>query len=364
MQVFKALGVPPKGKRLDRMCSAPNFDGRRFHNTLPTHHFVSKAAGKWLRGAPNRTPKQTVPTIGLAADTFARHPATPHATWLGHSAVLIELDGLRILTDPVLVGRSSPSNIAGPKRFFKSPIAAAELPDLDIVLLSHDHFDHLSYATVLVLKNKTAQWLMPLGVGSHLEAWGVDPDRITELEWWESHDLGPVKLTLTPCRHFSGRTLLDKDRTLWGSWCIHGPSGSLFFSGDTGMTPQFNEIGERMGPFDLTLIESGAYDPAWPDVHLGPEQALDVHRAVRGKVMLPIHWGTFDLALHPWIEPAERLMAADRADVHLTLPIPGTRFSWNSPPTLRRWWPDLPWDTALERPVRATGLHTPHYRSA
>lgn len=355
MQVIKALGAKPIGKRLDRMRAVSYFDGR-FHNALPTRHFVSKAVGKWVKGAPHRVPKSIVPTVKTDPSIYAHHPKAPHATWLGHSAVLIELDGLRILTDPVLVGRSSPSNIAGPKRFYESPVAVGDLPLLDLVLLSHDHFDHLSYLTALALQSKAAHWLMPLGVGAHLESWGIEPARITELEWWEQFNIGSVKFTLAPCRHFSGRTLLDKDRTLWGSWSIHGPSGRLFFSGDTGMTPQFGEIGERLGPFDLTLMESGAYDPAWPDVHLGPEQALDVHRAVKGKIMLPIHWGTFDLALHPWIEPPERLLAGDLTNVQLTLPKPGARFRWDEPPAIERWWPELPWSPSSVRPVVATGL--------
>ena len=355
MNIIKALGAKPSGQRLKRMQSLTYFDGR-FHNALPTRHFMGKAAGRWIRGAPNRVPKAPVPTVRLNPDTLTSLPATPHLTWLGHSACLIELDGLRILTDPVLIGRSSPSESAGPKRFFESPIAVSELPPLDIVLLSHDHFDHLSYLTALALKSKTKRWLIPLGVGAHLEYWGVEKDRIHEFEWWESQRVEGVEFTFASCRHFSGRSLVDKDRTLWGSWCVRGPSGSLYFSGDTGMSTHFREVGERLGPFDVTLIESGAYDPGWPDVHLGPEQALEGHRAVRGSLMLPVHWGTFDLALHSWIEPAERLLDAKAPQDHLTLPQPGARFDWDTPPPIARWWPELPWETAQERPVRATGL--------
>jgi L-ascorbate metabolism protein UlaG (beta-lactamase superfamily) len=199
-------------------------------------------------------------------------------------------------------------------------------------------------------------FFVPLGVGAHLAHWGVPEAQIHELDWWASVAVGPVQVTCTPARHASGRTGLDYNATLWAGWALRSAAHNVFFSGDTGLFDGLKTIGERLGPFDVTMIEVGAYDALWPDWHLGPEQAVLAHTWVDGEVLLPIHWGLFDLALHGWTAPIERtLAAAEAAGVRTALPRPGASFTVGQPLPLDPWWPrDVPWRTAAEAPVIAT----------
>lgn len=259
------------------------------------------------------------------------------ATWLGHATVLVELDGVTILTDPVLSRRCSPSQLVGPARMHRAPTTVAQLPTVDVVLISHDHYDHLDHTTVLELAAAMpdAVFVVPVGVGAHLILWGVGAERIHEADWGDeltvNIDGTEIRFAATPARHFSGRFLL-RNLTQWVSWAVHGPRHRVFFSGDTGYTERFAEVGASHGPFDLTLIAIGAYDPLWPDIHLDPEQAVAVHRMVSGEggrdsVMLPIHWGTFDLARHSWADPVARVLpSAGSNETTVLIPTPGGRF--------------------------------------
>ncbi|MEL6615471.1 MAG: MBL fold metallo-hydrolase, partial [Bacteroidota bacterium] len=277
-------------------------------------------------------------------------------TWLGHSTVLVELDSARILIDPVWGERVSPSRWVGTRRFAPMPLALDALPAVDAVLISHDHYDHLDMPTVEALADRVPRWLVPLGLGAHLESWGIAPEAITELDWWETAEAAGVTLVSTPARHFSGRFVNDRNATLWTGWAIVGRDQRAWYSGDTALTPEFFEIGERYGPFDLTLIESGAYNAAWSDVHLGPEQVIAAHRMVRGRVLMPVHWGMFDLANHGWTEPAERVRAAAAPlGIPVAFPRPGesmTPEAYRAEP----WWPERPWTTAAEAPAISTSL--------
>jgi L-ascorbate metabolism protein UlaG (beta-lactamase superfamily) len=274
--------------------------------------------------------------------------------------MLVEIDSYVVLTDPIWSERDSPISWIGPKRFFPPPLPISELPELDAVVISHDHYDHLDEPTVRELNERAVTFYVPLGVGAHLEHWKVPADRIVELGWWEEARVGELALVATPTRHFSGRSPGKRDTTLWASWTIIGPEHRVFFSGDTGMFSGFAEIGERYGPFDVTMIESGAYNALWADSHLGPEQALQAHEMLRGELMIPIHWGTFELALHSWIEPAERLIAGSRQSAaRIAIPKPGQSIDPYSPPAVARWWPPAPWETADQAPVVSSGLaHT------
>jgi len=230
-------------------------------------------------------------------------------TWLGHSTMLIEIDGVRILTDPVWGPRASPSALVGPKRFQAAPISLREMPPVDVVIVSHDHYDHLDYPTIRALARTRVPFVTSLGVGAHLEYWGVPTERISELDWWESYTVPNtgVVLTASPSQHFSGRGLKDRNATLWSSFAIRSLKHSVFFSGDTGLTTEYQSIRERLGPFDVVMLEIGAFHPAWGDIHLGPDNALKAH-AMLGGVFMPVHWGTFALAMHAWDQPAERLL--------------------------------------------------------
>ncbi|HKU38803.1 MAG TPA: MBL fold metallo-hydrolase, partial [Polyangiales bacterium] len=245
----------------------------------------------------------------------------------------------RVLVDPVFSARCSPLSFMGPERFFPAPVALAELPAIDAVLISHDHYDHLDMPSVQALAERGAAFVVPLGIGAHLERWGVPAEQIADLDWWEHKTLGRLQLTATPARHYSGRRLLDSDATLWASWVIAGERHRVYFSGDTGYGPQFREIGQRFGPFDLTLIKVGASDPTWQQIHMSPEDAVRAHRDVGGRLLLPVHWGTFNLANHAWNEPAERTVAAAQAaGIAYALPRPG---EWVEPGVAEpraAWW--------------------------
>jgi len=316
-----------------------------------------------LTGDEIRSPQDPadIPRITPTTQALSLAPTSGlRLTWLGHSSFLIDLDGHRVLTDPVWGERASPFSLLGPTRYYPPPIALDELPAIDTVVISHDHYDHLDEPTIRALAG-TTKFVVPLGIGADLEYWGVGAQDITELDWWERTTVGEGaggELVATPARHFSGRGLTDADQTLCAGWAVVGPRHRVYFSGDTAMFSGFAEIGERLGPFDATMIESGAYSALWADVHLGPEQAVRAHQAVRGRVMIPVHWGTFNLGMHAWTEPVERvLVAAERADVSLAIPRPGESVEPAALGAVVRWWPgDVPWKTAEESPIVSSGL--------
>ncbi|GJG86022.1 Zn-dependent hydrolase [Gemmatimonadetes bacterium T265] len=359
-RVVRAFGGTPSGARLERVRRSPHYADGRFHNALPSvMKTTPRLVAEWFFGTTPRRPTAPVPVDSLTPDALAVASDDLRLTWLGHATVLIELEGRRFLTDPVLLDDHAGPGPLGMRRFFPAPVAPAALPPLDAVLVTHDHYDHLGESTVRALAalGRTPRWVAPLGVGARLESWGVPPDAITELDWWEETAVAGVRLVCTPARHFSGRALGDRDRTLWGGFAVAGARRRLYVAGDSGLTPEFVEVGARLGPFDATLIEIGAYGQGWPDIHLGPEQAVAAHQAARGGLMLPVHWATFNLALHGWTEPAERvIVAAERAGVPLALPRPGQAVDVAAPPPVARWWPALPWQTAEEAPIVSSGM--------
>lgn len=285
------------------------------------------------------TPKSPVPVRKLSVAELNLAGTGPLIYRLGHSTVLIRLDNQWILTDPVFSKRASPVQWAGPRRFHAPPIELEDLPAIDIVVISHDHYDHLDKASVQALRHKTRLFLTPLGVGRYLREWGIPADRVIELDWWDSRQIGSLNLIATPAQHFSGRGLLDRDRTLWASWVIQGTTQRIFFSGDSGYFGGFKVIGERFGPFDVTLIETGAYHPLWRAIHMLPEESVQAHLDLQGRLMVPIHNSTFDLALHDWYEPMERVMSAAReTGIQLALPLMGEALDPGSPGQPVAWW--------------------------
>ncbi len=266
---------------------------------------------EFLCPSQRRSPLAPLPSAN-PGPTWARPPESGlRATWLGHSTTLLEIGGRRILTDPVWGPRASPSGRIGPKRFQPVPIPLADLPPIDLVVVSHDHYDHLDYPTIRTLAETPVPFVTSLGVGAHLEAWGVAHDRITELDWWETAAVcgDDIEITATPAQHFSGRSPTTRNQTLWSSFVIAGDSGRIYFGGDSGLMTGFADIGREFPGFDLVLLEIGAYHPAWANVHLGPVNALSALAALGGGPLLPIHWGTFDLATHRWDQPIETLVA-------------------------------------------------------
>jgi L-ascorbate metabolism protein UlaG (beta-lactamase superfamily) len=313
----KSLGKKSEGLRLERMKSSPLWAGEAFRNVHPISAGLRNAGvapptlSEFLCGGDRRVPSAPLPSLD-PRPAWGKAPGSGlRATWLGHSTVLIEIDGLRVLTDPVWGPRASPSRLAGPKRFQPVPIPLHAMPPIDVVLVSHDHYDHLDYPTIRELARRDVPFVTSLGVGAHLEAWGVPHERIIELDWWESHTLPSSDLTVTaaPSQHFSGRSLNDRNATLWSSFAIRSRRHAVFFSGDTGLTTEYAAIRERLGPFDLVMLEVGGFHPSWGHIHLGPENALEAHALLGGGAFLPVHWGTFSLAMHAWDEPAESLLA-------------------------------------------------------
>lgn len=332
-----------KPKIADYATSPQSREGR-FHNLRPPvpgdmPESVLRVWWDFLFNKPPGTePASSVPIKRLSrADLDAAPDRSLYR--LGHSTLLMKLRGQWWLTDPVFSERASPVSFFGPRRFHAPPVAIDELPPIRAVILSHDHFDHLDHAAIRQLADKVALFLTPLGVGDRLADWGVPKDRIRQFDWWQGTEVDGLRLTATPAQHFSGRGLADGNRTLWASWVIQDDALRVFFSGDSGYFDGFAEIGRRFGPFDLTLMETGAYNAEWPYVHMHPPETVQAHQDLGGRWLLPIHNGTFDLAMHTWDDPFEQVLshAAERG-VSVTTPMMGERVDMKAPQEGSRWW--------------------------
>lgn len=329
------------GARRERYEASPQFGDGRFHNPGPFSGVANpsfRTMWDFFFARGRRVPRGAIPVIS-PLESWARQAHALRATWLGHSTVLIEMAGKRILTDPVFGERASPLGFMGPRRFHAPPVAVEALPELDLVVLSHDHYDHLCNTTLRALAKRRVPIVTTLGVGVRLERLGWDPSLITELDWHEHLELGPLKVTATPAQHFSGRSLTDRNKTLWASWVIASAEERVFFSGDSGFTEAFGDIGRQYGPFDLVMIEVGAYHPNWASIHMGPENALKVQELLRGELLLPVHWSTFNLALHDWDEPAEVLLReAAKRKQRVATPLIGQPFLPRDVDHAAPWW--------------------------
>jgi L-ascorbate metabolism protein UlaG (beta-lactamase superfamily) len=325
--------------------------GRRFLNPVPTAvgglGIVFKVLPLYVQNRELVEPKRPLGPFRTDASVYATTPASGlRVTWFGHSASLIEIDGMRVLVDPVWEQRVSPFSFMGPKRFFQPTIALEELPAIDVVLISHDHYDHLGADTVRQLAKAPgaagARWVTSLGVGRRLRGFDVPAEKITELDWTESVEVGGLKVTAWPARHFSGRGVFDRFTTLWSSFVIEGPRHRVYYGADSGWWEGFGEIAAQYDGFDLTMLEIGAFHPLWAAIHLGPDHAAKAFELMspRGGLMMPIHWGLFNLALHAWKQPVERMLElADEKGIKLWLPEPGAPSEVVAGAELRSgWW--------------------------
>ncbi|MEU2261498.1 MBL fold metallo-hydrolase [Streptomyces sp. NPDC019645] len=353
-----AFGADPAGERMERIRRSPHFADGVFRNpvgarTRPSGSTLEFAKIYFRKEARRRRgPAAPIPLHPTTLEDLARPPASGlRLTWMGHSSVLAEIDGKRVLFDPVWGRRCSPFAFAGPKRLHAVPLPLAALGPVDVVVISHDHYDHLDLPSIRALASTDTLFAVPLGVGAHLERWGVSESRLRELDWNESTQVDGLRLTATPARHFCGRGLRNQQHTLWASWAVEGPSGHrIYHSGDTGYFPGFRDIGAEHGPFDATMIQIGAYSEYWPDIHMTPAEGMRAHLDLQGGqpsgVMLPIHWGTFNLALHPWDEPGEWTKeAAEDAGQAAAFPRPGEPFE----PAGKL--PDEPWWRTVSHPI-------------
>ncbi|WP_108953561.1 MBL fold metallo-hydrolase [Streptomyces fragilis] len=347
-----SFGAEPRGERLARIEASPHFADGVFRNpdgparTTPAPAGRRELAKGFLdrEARALRAPARPIPVHPGTLAELSSPPADGlRVTWLGHSTVLTEIDGHRVLFDPVWGERCSPVGFAGPRRLHPVPAPLAALGPVDVVVISHDHYDHLDMPTIKALTGTDTLFAVPLGVGAHLEHWGVPADRLRELDWHESTRVGSLTLTATPARHFCGRGLRNTQHTLWASWSVAGDRHRVYHSGDTGYFEGFRDIGASHGPFDVTMIQLGAYSEHWPDIHMTPEEGLRAHLDLQGGgpggVLLPIHWGTFNLALHPWAEPAEWIHdVAEEAGQPVAFPRPGEPFTPGAELPAEPWW--------------------------
>ena len=332
-----AMGARATGARLARMRRSPQYRDGAFRN--PAADPVRTATSSYREEFQRRRPGRPANPVPLVRTPFPGPTGGVHVVWFGHAATLLEIEGRRVLLDPVWSERCSPSQLVGPRRLHEPPVPLAALGAVDAVVISHDHYDHLDMPTIKALaRTQDAPFVVPLGVGAHLDRWGVPPTRVTELDWGESTEVNGATLTATAAHHFSGRTLVRND-TLWTSWVVAAGGRRVFYTGDSGYFPGYAAIGAEYGPFDAALVQIGAYSPAWPDIHMTPEEAVTAHLDVRGGLLVPVHWGTFNLAFHAWSEPVDRLWREAKArEVTLAVPRPGERIDVSDPPAVDGWW--------------------------
>ena len=344
-----SFGGTIAGERLKRVQASSHYHDGEFANTLahpPLElgdawgYLIEQFFGDQIRVPPSAIPISAIPPASMQA------PPAPglRIIWLGHSSVYMELDGLRLLLDPVFSDYASPFPGLGPKRFHPPPIAMRDLPKIDAVMISHDHYDHLDMRTIQYLSSNGTHFVVPLGVGAHLDAWGVPKRQITELDWWESAEIGGLTITCTPAQHYSSRGIFDYKATLWSSWSVTGPKHRVFYSGDSGFADHFRQIGSRLGPFDLGIFKIGQYGPgaSWIYSHMNPEDAVQANLAVQAGRMLPVSWGTFNIAFHDWDEPIKRAVrAANAQNVDLVTPRVGKVVIMGEPFRSHRWWEDV-----------------------
>lgn len=342
------FGGKADAKSKERYSLAKNYSEGKFVNQIPTpmdmdFKLVKSLLIDYLKGNPKGRPQKPLPVMKLDSITIVNnHEKLTKITWFGHSAFLLEIAGQNILIDPMLGPSPSPHPMLGGKRFSTTlPIYAEALPAIDAVIFSHDHYDHLDYGSVMKLKDKVAKFYTPLGLGAHLKSWGVAEEKIHELNWGDSISHKDLKFICAPARHFSGRGVFDRDATLWSSWIISSPDQQFFFSGDSGYGPHFKEIGEKYGPFDFAMLECGQYDARWDNIHMMPEQTALAAQDINAKVMMPIHWGAFKLALHNWTDPVEHVTkSAEKLGIPVVTPQIGETILLNgSKNTINNdWW--------------------------
>jgi len=317
VRLYPAFGGKASPAAKESYRQLDHYANGKFVNTTPTPmpmdvKTIKSLLRDYMRRNTNRRPARPIQIVKTAVP-YASSSGQAVVRWFGHSALMLELEGKILLIDPMFGQSPSPVPILGGKRYSKTvPLELAELPFIDAVLISHDHYDHLDYGSIRKIKDRVKQFIVPLGVGAHLERWGVPANKIQEHDWWSEFHYEGLDLACTPARHFSGRGLGDRQSTLWCSWVIKGRDVSIFFSGDSGYGDHFQAIGHRYGPFDLTFMECGQYDSRWAGIHMMPEETVQAHQNVRGRLLIPIHWGAFTLSLHAWTDPIERASKAAR----------------------------------------------------
>jgi L-ascorbate metabolism protein UlaG (beta-lactamase superfamily) len=339
----KSFGKLPSGARFERIRKSKQYDGSQFVNVYPTKLLAEGAsyfdmAKKYFGKGVNREPVKNLPTV--KTDLYTLPIEKPSLVWFGHSSFLITINGKKIHSDPVFSDRPSPVQYAGSKSYPGTRIYSdIDFPALDLIVISHDHYDHLDYNTIVALNPKTKMFCVPIGVGAHLTHWGIPENKIREFDWWEGDTVADgIELICTPARHFSGRGFRS-NKTLWASYVLKAGGYSIFIGGDSGYDDSFKKIGQEYGPFDLAMLECGQYDKQWPDIHMMPEQTVQASLDLKAKVLLPVHWAKFTLALHTWTDPIERATAhAEKLGAILTTPKIGEPIYLEGTFPSSKWW--------------------------
>lgn len=339
------FGSIPQGASLERILKSPQYSQGAFQNSSYTPMMAEGVSywnmlGWYTWNRPITAPPKDLPFVKRDLKILPSS-TKPVITWFGHASYLLQIEGLNILMDPVFSGIASPFSFIGSKSYGgTNEYKLADLPPIDFVLLSHDHYDHLDYESILFLKNSVKKFITPLGVGAHLEHWGIPPSNIIEMDWWETNSIvQKISIDCTPARHFSGRGLLDRGKTLWASYVLQAGNYRLYLGGDSGYDTHFKKIGEKFGPFDLAILECGQYHPYWRYIHMLPPEVVVASQDLKAKMLLPVHWGKFTLALHPWNEPITLLSAeAKKYDLPLITPKIGEAVILDSIYPSKVWW--------------------------
>ena len=340
------FGAAPSGNHLEIISKSINYNKKTFVNQIPTSMDLGfkdglKVLHEFIFQGKDREPINPLP-VRFGSEKFDRVDSISKITWYGHSAVSLEIDGKFILIDPMFGESASPVPFMAKRFAYAAPINIESIPNVDAVILSHDHYDHLDYASITKLKNKVKQYFTPLGVGSHLMRWGIEQSKITELDWWDSAIFDGIEIVSAPARHFSGRGLNDRNKTQWASWIVLGAKERIYFSGDSGYGPHFKKIGEKYGPFDFAMMECGQYNKNWEAIHMMPEQTIQASLDINCTSMMPIHWSAFNLSLHSWTDPVERAVkAAEELDVKIVTPFIGEKFVPSKYSNVEKWWKNL-----------------------
>jgi len=338
-----SFGKLPKGARKEKIEQSVNYKKGSFQNRIETPMMADDVSyfsmmREFLRDKPETYPHSKTPSIKTNLKTFSSEK--PSIIWFGHSTYLISIDNKKILVDPVFSQRASPVQYAGSKAFDGSMVYAAEdFPEIDLLIISHDHYDHLDYNTILKLNATVKKFCVPIGVGQHLNSWGVDERKITEFDWWDSDEVIPgLQLTSTPARHFSGRGFI-RNKTLWSSYVLQSNNYKIFIGGDSGYDDAFKEIGDKFGPFDIAFLECGQYDRQWPNIHMTPEETVQAGVDLKTEILMPVHWGKFVLANHPWKEPIQRAKKhAESLQIKVTTPRIGEPIILGEEVPATLWW--------------------------
>lgn len=344
------VGESPEGLDLERIKASPQYDTKKdmFVNKnealfAKAHKNINRRKILWRLFFPQNesVPKVRLPDKSPDIREFLAPSEHLKLVWLGHSTFFVNFNGKVILFDPVFSKAGSPIGFIN-KRFQKPAIALADMPEIDYIVISHDHYDHLDMETIQFFKDKKAKFIVPLGLSSYLTGWGIDGERIREFDWWETAEMDGIEFVCTPAQHFSGRSQAHKNNTLWGSWVVRDKKQSLYYSGDSGYAGHFKAIGEKYGPFDISLISNGQYNIQWPMSHLHPEETGKAYLELKSRSLLPLHWGMFNISTHNWYDPIEDIdQIAKEKGLNLLTPMMGEIVYVGQTRPFEKWWKRL-----------------------